>query len=85
MKKVILGIFLVTGLFARSIPADVETPSGSYVMYVQVSGNTVDCVQWDNGGCMSVFGAVFNEDGFAYGQNRKGQSIEIQVDKGYLR
>ncbi len=32
-----------------------------------------------------MFGATFNEDGFAYGDNRRGQSIEIQVDKEDLR
>ena len=82
MKKIILIIAILGGsAFAESIPAEVTTPSGSYSVEVEVDGNTVRCVQWDNGGCMSVFGATFDESGYAYGENRRGQSIEIQVER----
>ncbi len=30
---------------------------------------------------MSVFGATLDSDGYASGENRRGQSIEIQVGK----
>ena len=85
MKNILLGLVLTTGLFADLIPADVTTPSGSYSVYVDVSGNTVNCVQWDNGGCMTVFGAAFDKNGFANGENRRGQSMEIQVDVEELK
>jgi len=82
MKKIILIMAILGGAaFAESISAEVTTSSGSYSVEVEVDGNTVRCVQWDNGGCMSVFGATLDENGYASGENRRGHSIEIQVER----
>ncbi len=69
MKRIILIIALLgTTAYANLIPAEVITPSGTYTVEVEVDGNTVRCVQWDNGGCMSMFGAVLDKDGSASGE-----------------
>ena len=82
MKHIILAIAILSvTVFADLVPAEVTTPSGSYSVEVDVDGNTVRCVQWDNGGCMSMFGAVLDSSGYASGENRRGQNIEIQVEK----
>ncbi len=82
MKKIIFVLAILSGTaFADLIPAEVTTPSGSYSVGVEVDGNTVRCVQWGNGGCMSMIGAVLGSDGYASGENRRGDNIEIQVER----
>lgn len=80
MKKLIIIITILSSLALADL-----IPSGTYSVGVEVEGNTVRRVQWDNGGCMTMFGAVLDKDGYAYGENRRGQSIEIQVDREELR
>ncbi len=80
MKRIILSIAILSTIaFADLVPAEVTTPSGTYT--VDVNGDTVRCVQWGNGGCMTMFGAVLDRDGYASGQNRRGDNIEIQVER----
>jgi len=82
MKKFILAIAILgTTAFADLIPAEVTTPSGTYNVEVEVDGDTVRCVQWDNGGCMTMFGAILDREGYASGENRRGDNIEIQVER----
>ena len=82
MKKLVLIIALLgSTAFADLIPAEVTTPSGTYTVEVEVDGKTVRCVQWGNGGCMTMFGAVLDGEGYASGENRRGDAIEIQVEK----
>jgi hypothetical protein len=81
MKKLILIAILSTITFAEYLPAEVTTPSGTYSVEIDVNGDTVRCVQWDNGGCMTMFGAVLDSNDYASGENRRGDSIEIRVGR----
>ncbi len=82
MKKLILIMAILgSSAFADLIPAEDTTPSGSYNVEIKVDGNTIRCVQWGNGGCITMFNTVLNSDGYASGENRRGDNIEIQVER----
>lgn len=59
--------------------ATVTTPSGTYSVQVEVNDGSVDCVQWPNGGCMSVDGAEI-ENNEATGTNSRGDTILIEIE-----
>jgi hypothetical protein len=62
-----------------SYDATVDTDSGSYTEPVEVIGGEVTCVQWPNGGCMSLSGASIDENGEASGTNSRGDTVSIKL------
>jgi hypothetical protein len=59
--------------------AFVTTPSGRYSVQVEVEGGAVTGVYWPNGGRMTVMGGEL-EGGEAFGSNRRGDQIQIEID-----
>jgi hypothetical protein len=77
-----LSILLLAlpAVWADEQEAEVTTPSGTYIVPVEVEDGQVTHVIWPNGGHMHVIGADI-ENGEADGTNLQGDSVHVELDE----